>query len=328
LITLVGPPGVGKTHLAQQVLHASAPYFADGVCDLSLAEISNPDHVGMAIVNTLKIIPGAYETPAQCLANHLKGQHLLLMVDTFEHLLPAAPLLADVLVAAPHVKLLVTSRTALHLAGELVFTVQPLAVPDLAHLPPLDELARVPAVALYLARAQAVNQAFRLTRENASAVATLCVQLDGLPLAIELAAARSKLFSPAALLARFTGVQAAAPGESLHLLAHGPRNVPERHQSLANAIRWSYELLNKTEQTVFAQLALYARGCTLATAEQICGRPDAEATLLDSLATLVDHHLLQVESEPNSDPRFYMLETIRVFALAHLNAQGQRPASL
>jgi predicted ATPase len=257
---------------------------------------------------------------------NLAHKQILLLVDNFEHVLAAAPLVAELLAAAPRLKILATSRVSLHLYGEHEFTVPPLALPDPDRRPPLEILAQTAAIALFIQRAQAVKPDFVLTETNAAAVAGICARLDGLPLAIELAAARAKIFSPPALLARLE--------KRLALLTGGPRDFPARHQTLRSAIGWSYDLLNLAEQALFRRLGVFAGGCTLAAAEAVTGA-DGEwkpvngeslpstlhppSSILDGLTSLVDKSLLlSLASSHQDEPRLTMLETIREYALEQL----------
>jgi predicted ATPase/DNA-binding SARP family transcriptional activator len=274
LLTLTGPGGTGKTRLALQVAAELLGAFENGVTFVALAPISDPDLVVSAVFKTLGVQETAGRPPQESLEEHLRDRELLLLLDNFEQVLAAAPLVAELLASCPRLKVLVTSRAPLHLQGEQEFPVPPLAVPDLKHPPPVETLSQVAAVALFLQRAQAVKPEFALTDENAAAVAAICQRLDGLPLAIELAAARAKLFSPLALLTRLTS--------RLALLTGGARDRPARHQTLRSAIAWSYDLLAESEQSLFRRLSVFVDGCTLAAAEAICSdsasSPEPSAT--------------------------------------------------
>jgi predicted ATPase len=236
---------------------------------------------------------------------------LLLVLDNVEQLVDAAPQLAELLAAAAQLKLLVTSRTPLHVSGEHEFPVPSLSLPDPAHLPEIASLSQYEAVALFVDRARAVKADFAVTDANAPAIAEICVKLDGLPLAIELAAARAKLLSPQALLARLE--------QRFDLLIGGPRDMPARQQTLRATIDWSYGLLGPDEQTLFARLAVFAGGCTLEAAEAVCGADG----LLTGLSALIDNNLLRQEEQPDGEPRFTMLETIRAYALERLHGLGE-----
>ncbi len=243
----------------------------------------------------------------------------MLLLDNFEQLVSAAPVVAELLAAAPHLHVLVTSRTALHLSGEHEFVVPPLPLPDLRDLPPLDRLAQSEAIRLFVERAQAVKSDFALTEENAAAIAAICHDLDGLPLAIELAAGRSKLLSPQVLLPRLRN--------RLKLLVGGARDKPARQQTLHGTITWSYDLLDQGEKPLFRRLAVFVGGYTLAAAEAVCNADgDLEGDILDGVAGLVDKSLLQQEEQADGEPRFLMMETIREYALERLAASGEAEA--
>jgi predicted ATPase len=244
---------------------------------------------------------------------------VLFLFDNFEHLVLAAPLVADLLAMAPNLKILVTSRAALHVYGEHEFPVPPLGLPDSRSMPPVDVLSHYPAVALFLQRAIAAKPDFELNRENASAVAEICARLDGLPLAIELAAARLKILSPSALLTRLAS--------RLQLLTGGSRDLPQRQQTLRGAIDWSYDLLIPAEQKLFRRLSVFVGGCTLEGVEAVCDtKADLNLDLLDGMASMVDKSLLQQFGQPNGESRFVMLETLREYAREKL-AAGSEDAS-
>jgi non-specific serine/threonine protein kinase len=283
---------------------------------------------------------GQASLPAQ-LHTYLREKAMLLVFDNFEHLLPAAGLVADLLAMCPRLKILITSRTVLHLRGEHDLLIPPLPTPDPAHLPPLAALAAVPAIALFVARAAAVQPGFTLSAANAALVAAICRRLDGLPLAIELAAAWVKVLPLPALLARLD--------HRLPLLTGGPRDLPPRQQTLRAALDWSYDLLDPTEQALFRRLAVFAGGATLAAAEAVLGGGQAESAtpqteaapppaephspfriphfaILPGLAALVDKSLVQADAADNAEPRFTMLETVREYGLDHLAAAGEADA--
>ncbi|NTU85798.1 MAG: hypothetical protein HGA45_41790, partial [Chloroflexales bacterium] len=260
---------------------------------------------------------------AAALTSALAGRRVLLALDNLEHLLPAAPRLAELLQALPALHLLVTSRSVLHLSGEQVLPVPPLPVPDLATLPPPDELAAQPAIALLLARTQALNPNFTLTADNATDLAAICVRLDGLPLALELAAARLRLMAPRALLKRLE--------HRLALLTEGPRDAPERQRSLRAVIAWSYGLLEHRERLLFECLAVFAGSWPLDAAEQLVAEPERPAQtsgdVLDGLAALVDASLVQQTTGVDGEPRLQLLETVRAFAWERLEARGTAEAT-
>jgi len=238
---------------------------------------------------------------------------VLFLLDNFEHLIQAAPFVAELLAMSPNLKILVTSRAALHLYGEHEFPVPPLALPDSRSMPSVEALAQYPAVALFVQRAVAAKPDFELHRENALAIAEVCARLDGLPLAIELAAARVKVLSPSAMLTRLAS--------RLQLLTGGARDLPQRQQTLRAAIDWSYDLLSPAEQKLFRRLSVFVGGCSLEGVEAVCDtKGDLNLDLLDGMASLVDKSLLQQVEQPNGDSRFVMLETIREYAREKLDA--------
>jgi predicted ATPase/class 3 adenylate cyclase/DNA-binding CsgD family transcriptional regulator/Tfp pilus assembly protein PilF len=316
LVTLTGTGGVGKTRLALEVAAAVNTDFADGICFVALAPLIDPGLVLSTIAQALGVREQGSRPLLACLQDHLREQHLLLLLDNFEQIVSAAPIVTALLAAAPRVHALVTSRAALHLSGEHEFVVPPLSLPDLRDLPPPDRLSEYGAVSLFIARAQAVHSAFALTAENAPFIAAICQQVDGLPLAIELAAGRSKLLSPQALLPRLQS--------RLTLLVGGARDLPVRQQTLRQTIDWSYDLLEEHEQRLFRRLAVFVGGCTLEAAEAIChGQRDLEEDLLDGVARLVDQSLLRHETQANGEPRLLLLETIRDYGLERLKASGE-----
>jgi non-specific serine/threonine protein kinase len=335
LLTLIGPGGTGKTRLALQAAMELHDDFLDGIAFVALASISDPALVMPAIAKALGVMEAGDQPLGVRLSDALHDKQQLLLLDNFEHVLPAAPDIAVLLANAPRLKVLVTSRAALHLSGEREFAVPPLTVPNRAKLPPLDELAQFEALRLFVARAQAVKADFALTDENAAAVAEICRRLDGLPLAIELATARSKLFTPQALLARLE--------HCLTLLTGGPRDLPARQQTLRATIDWSYNLLDSWEQTLFAQLAVFVGGCTLEAAEAVTSELRIENEelrnephdqtflhssffILNLLESLVDKNLLQQTQGYAGEARFVMLETIHAYALERLTATAERAA--
>ncbi|HEX6483159.1 MAG TPA: tetratricopeptide repeat protein, partial [Ktedonobacteraceae bacterium] len=321
LVTLTGPGGTGKTRLALQVAADVSERFASGVFFVNLAPISDPALVVPIIAETLAIREGSGRTLLERLTEELRQRQVLLLLDNFEQVVSAAEQVAALLVACPRFKMLVTSREVLHVRAEHEFPVPPLFVPDPDHLPDLATLSRQAAVALFLQQAQAVRPDFQLTDANARAITELCARLDGLPLAIELAAARMKLFSPRALLARL--------GQRLSVLTSTSRDVPTRQQTLRNTIAWSYHLLDTREQRLFRRLSVFVDGCTLEAIEALCTSLDSESEpVLDVVASLLDKSLLQqAEQQVGEEPRFVMLETIREYALESLEALGETEAA-
>ncbi len=286
LVTLTGPGGTGKTRLALQTAAELIDEFSDGAWFVNLAPISDPDLVATTIAQTLGVREAGGQPLAERLNEYLRSKQLLLVLDNFEQVVEAARLLGALLVAAPNLKALVTSREPLHLAGEHEYAVPPLALPDPQALPPLDRLIEYAAVQLFLVRAQAVKADFAVTHANAPVIAAICARLDGLPLAIELAAARVKLLPPHALLARLD--------QKLKLLTGGARDLPTRQQTIRNTIDWSYDLLDAGEKTLFTRLGVFVGGRTLEAAEAVCNADgDLRIDVLDGLVALLDKSLLK-----------------------------------
>ncbi len=322
LLTLSGTGGVGKTRLALEVATKLREDFADGVCFVSLAPISDADLVLPTIAQAFDLKETPDWLPLEHLKAYLRENHLLLLLDNFEQVSAAAPLLVELLQACSKLKMLATSRVRLHVSGEYEFPVQPLAVPDPNHLPENDTLMEYAAVALFLQRTQAIKPDFQLRAGNARAIAEICLRLDGLPLAIELAAARIKLLSPQALLARLS--------HRLQVLTGGVRDAPVRQQTLRNTIQWSYDLLTAEEQRLFRLLSVFAGGCILTAVEEIYTALDGSDTVghvLDGVASLLDKNLVQQTEQQGEEPRLMMLETIREFGLERLTGSGEREAT-
>jgi predicted ATPase/DNA-binding CsgD family transcriptional regulator len=376
LLTLTGPGGVGKTRLALQAAVDVANQFSD-LHFVALASVADHELVAPTIAHALGIPEPSGETIVDRLTSFLRGRDALLVLDNFEHLVAAAPVVAALVAACPGLKALVTSRAVLRITGEHDFLVPPLDAPDLAHLPAATEVARYEAVRLFVERAAAAKSDFGLTEANAVAVASICHRLDGLPLAIELAAARIPHLPPAALLARLE--------RRLPLLTGGARDQPTRLQTMRNTIAWSYDLLAPEEQILFRRLAVFAGGFTLEAAEGVAAPPQraslrsgggggftasggvafgsggeeyddgptrapsppefaqrtappeaaprlpppersATPSVFDGVAALVDRSLLRQEEQPDGEPRYLMLETVREFALERLEASGEATA--
>ena len=318
LLTLTGTAGVGKTRLALEVARELVHDFADGVHVVSLAPISDPALVIPTIAHRLGLAESGSQPLLELLKTSQRDKHRLLLLDNFEHVIQAATLLAELLEACPTVKILVTSREVLRLRAEHRFAVPPLALPDPKHLPDDRSLAHVPAVDLFIQRAQAIRSDFYVTADNAATIAEICLRLDGLPLAIELAAARINLLPPQALLARLS--------QRLTVLTSGARDVPERQRTLRNTLAWSYQLLDAKAQRLFRRLSVFVGGCTL---EAVCAALDAETTavsVLDGVASLVDKSLLHQTEQVDGEPRYVMLETIREYGLECLQACGELEA--
>ena len=316
LVTLTGPGGVGKTRLAVEAAQALATGFADGVQFVGLGPVADPGLVTSTVAQALGVRRAGAEPLAPRLAEALRDQHLLLVLDNFEQVVEAAPVVAALLAACRNLKALVTSRVRLRLSGEREYAVSPLGLPDGGERAPKDQIAEAEAVRLFVERAQAVQADFALTQSNAVAVAGICRRLDGLPLAIELAAARLKVLPPSALLARLE--------RRLPLLTGGARDVPERQRTMRGTIAWSHDLLTTEEQVLFRKLSVFAGGFALEAAEAVVG-VDGEAAdeVLDGVASLVDKGLLRRTEDPGDEPRYAMLETVREYARERLEASGE-----
>jgi predicted ATPase/class 3 adenylate cyclase len=311
LLTLAGTAGVGKTRLSIQAATNLVAFFPDGVFFVPLASVSNVALVMPAIAQALDVDESGDQLLFERLKTSLQEKQLLLLLDNFEQVLDASLVVADLLAACPKLKLLVTSRAVLHVRAEHEYNVPPLALPDPAHLPDLAALSRYAAVALFVQRAQAARPDFRVTSANAPAVVAICARLDGVPLAIELAAARCKYFPPQTLLARLE--------QGLAVLASGARDLPVRQRTLRGAIAWSYDLLEVEEQKLFRRLAVFAGGCTLEAAERVCmAAGKLEGDVSDWLEALVDKSLLRQEEPGEGRTRYEMLQTLREYGLERL----------
>ena len=303
LLTLVGPGGAGKTRLALAVAAAVLHHFTAGVQFIGLGAINNPELVGSAIAKALEVQQPAGRTIPQAIAAELhESGPFLLLLDNFEQLLPAPSLLAELLEACPTIKILITSRACLRIYGEQEFPVFP--------------LAHESAVELFVQRAKAVRPSFVLSAENEGPIREICSRLDGLPLAIELAAARTRVLSPLTMLDRLES--------RLRLLVGGALDLPERQQTLRSAIDWSHDLLNDAEQKLFRRLSIFVGGCTLEAVEAVCNtRYDLDLDPFEGIASLMDKNLVQSHEVRGAEPRFVMLETIREYALECLRASGE-----
>jgi non-specific serine/threonine protein kinase len=330
LVALTGPGGVGKTRTALAVLREVAPRFRDGARFVGLAPVADPELVASTIAQALAAPEGGVGPIEERLAAFLRDQHMLLVLDNVEQVVEAAPLVARLLAACPELRVLATSRVPLRVSGEREYPLAPFGVLGADERASLDAIARSDAARLFVERAQAVAPGFELSAENAPVVAEICRRLDGLPLAIELAAARVKVLPPAALLARL--------GQRLPLLTGGARDLPERQRTLRDTIAWSYDLLPPAEQALFRRLAVFVGGFGLDAAEAVCGGwrmgnggwdgseyptpiPD-HLSPIDGIASLVDKSLLRQEAGPGMEPRYGMLETIREFGLERLAESG------
>lgn len=318
LITLTGSGGVGKTRLALQIGWDLLDEFPDGIYFVSLAAIRTPHLVISAIAEVLNRQETETRSLRADLKRFLQARRCLLIIDNFEHVIEAVPLVTELLMHCPHLKVLVTSREVLHLQSEHVYLVSPLSLPDSAYPLVPEHLAQVDAVRFFLQRAQAVQATFAMTPENAEAIAAICTRLEGMPLAIELAAARMNLLSPQDLSAQLDGETV---GTSLQVLSNGRRDAPPRHQTLRQAIAWSYNLLDAEEQALFRSLSIFVEGCTLEAAEAVCG--PLPLHVLSGLASLVDKNLVRRVEQSNGESRFILLETIRVYGWEQLQASGE-----
>ncbi|HEV2660193.1 MAG TPA: tetratricopeptide repeat protein, partial [Ktedonobacteraceae bacterium] len=325
LVTLTGTGGIGKTRLSLEVGAELLRSFRDGVYFVPLASINDVTLVLPTIAHTLGL-QHTYAERQQPLAAHmdylktfLREKHCLLLLDNFEQVVRAAPALAELLAACPRLKILVTSRAALHLSGEHEFPLPPLTLPDDTSPLPMHELTQYAAIALFLHRAMAIKPDFDVTTANIHTIAMICRRLDGLPLAIELAAARIKLLPPQALLQRLI--------HPLNILTGGRQNAPERHQTLRNTIAWSYHLLNAGEQQLFRRISVFVGSCSLEAIEALYrSYPERTMLVLDGVTSLIDKSLLR-QIEQGEEPRICMLETIREYALEMLDANGEERVS-
>jgi predicted ATPase/class 3 adenylate cyclase len=313
LVTLTGPGGTGKTRLSLQVAAAVRDEFSGGAFFVDLSPISDPALIPTTIASALGLQEQPNRPVLESLKAHLRDLRLLLVVDNFEQVQAGAPLIGQLLEAAPQLGIIVTSREVLHLRGEQEYPVPPLGMPDLTRLPPLEALSQYDAVALFIQRARGVRPDFAVDNDNAPAVAAICARLDGLPLAIELAAARVKLFAPSAILARLE--------QTLAFLTSAARDLPERQRTLRGAIDWSHDLLDATERILFRRLGIFVGGLTADDAQAVCD-PDGELgiDMLDGLASFVDKSLVTQAVGDAGEPRFVMLETIREYAGERLKA--------
>ena len=322
LLTLTGPPGIGKTRLALQAGAELVSAFPDGVFFVPLAPIASPDLVLPAIAQTLQVRETPGRTQLESLQNHLTGKLTLLLLDNFEQVVTAAPELPRLLSASSGTKLLITSREVLHLYGERDYPVPALSVPQMAdrqHPLPVEALTQYDAVILFLQRAAAEDPSFHLTEENAPVVAAICAQLEGLPLAIELAAARVRALTPQALLARLS--------ERLRILVGGPADQPARQRTLRGAIEWSYDLLDETERTLFRRLSVFVGGCSIEAVEAVCNAPGGLGIdALEGATALIDKSLLKQQEGVGGEARYWMLETLREYAGEKLAESGEAEA--
>ena len=316
LLTLTGPGGIGKTRVALQAAADLLDDFPDGTFFVPLATLTEAELFISTVAETLGVRETADQPLDESLKDYLSERRMLLLLDNFEQVLGAAPAVTELLAGAPGLKVLATSRTPLRLYGEKEYAVPPLAVPDVKHLPDLKSLSQYEAVRLFIERAKSAKADFEVTDASAPAVAEICVRLDGLPLAIELAAARIKMLPPQAMLQRL--------GSRLKLLTGGARDLPERQRTLRATIEWSFALLDEGEQLIFARLAVFSGGRTLQAIEAICdAEDDLPVDAFDGISSLLDKSLIRQEEGPGGEPRFVMLETVHEFAREKLQGSGE-----
>jgi predicted ATPase/class 3 adenylate cyclase len=313
LLTLTGPGGTGKTRLSLEVAGRALRHHPDGVYFVELAAITDPELVLPTIAQSLTLPDRGGRTAMERLVDHIGEKRLLVVLDNFEQVLAAAPSVNQLLAACPMLTVLASSRSTLHVSGEQEYPVPPLGLPDPANLPTHTKLSQYEAVALFIERARAVKPTFEVTNENAPSVAEICVRLDGLPLAIELAAARIRILSPQAMLGRLE--------DRLGLLSGGSRDLPERQQTLRGAIAWSHDLLDEPERALFAVLSVFVGGASIEAIETVAA-DRVGGPLLDALASLVEKSLVRQTEGVGGEPRFAMLETIREFAADQAAQRG------
>ena len=316
LVNLTGVGGVGKTHLALALGNAIQETFSDGVSFVSLATVYDSELVIPAIVHSLGLKEMGIRNPMQLLKAFLREKDLLIVLDNFEQVLLAAPLLSELLTSCTRLKLLVTSRAVLHVWGEHIYRVQPLEVPDLRRLPKLESLSQIPSVALFVQCAEAIQSEFQLTNENARDIAEICDQLEGMPLALEMAASQSNVLSPHSLLSRLE--------HPIDMLTGGRRDAPPRHQTLRNMMSWNDDLLSLDENMLFRRLAIFDGGFSLGAAEEIMRVfGDVSISVLDGIAALFDKSMLQQSTYDEEEPRLFVFEILREYGLELLAACGE-----
>jgi predicted ATPase/transcriptional regulator with XRE-family HTH domain len=314
LVTLVGTGGTGKTRLALEIGSRLTHAFGDGVVFVDLTPLRDANLVVPTIAEAVGMPARGGQPLRSALAGFLAPKQMLLLLDNCEHVLDAAPGIAALLGVCPRLAVLATSREALHVRGEREFPLLPLSLPEGDQLPATEDLARVPAITLFVERAVASSPGFALSADNAATVATICRRLDGLPLGIELCAARSKVLPPAAMLTRLEN--------RLTLLTGGGRDLPARQRTMRDAIAWSYDLLTASEQALFRRLAIFIGGWTLEAAQAI-GAGQDDLDVLDALDALVNASLVQPVEQPDGERRFGMLETVREFGMEQLGCSGE-----
>ena len=314
LLTLTGPGGTGKTRLSLAVAAKTADSWSGGVYFVDLSPLMDPALIGKAIANALNVRENPGEPIISTLTRAIGDRQILLIIDNIEHVVSGAIVLSKLLVAAPNLKILATSRETLHISGEHVFPVPPLSLPDQEHTSDFKSLSDSAAIALFVQRAKAVQSNFRLTAENGPIIAEICTRLDGLPLAIELAAARSRLLTPQAILERM--------GQQFMTLTAGARDVPERQRTLKNAIDWSYYLLDENEQHLFRCLSVFRKGLSLSGVEIVCAE-GLTIDFFDGLSSLLDKSLILQLDTPLEEPRFGLLNTLQSYAIEKLEESGE-----
>ena len=310
LVTLTGPGGIGKSRLAWEATERAAGSVSDGTFAVSLAHLQGADQVAPAIMFALGLKESADRSPLQVLASGLYEQRKILLLDNFEHVLDAAPLVVDLLLACPVLRILVTSRTPLHIDGEQLFPVPPLGLPRPGLLISTVDVVKADAIALFVQRARQHTPDFSVTAKDAATIVAICRRVDGLPLAIELAAPQLRLFSPQDLLQRLD--------RQLPLLIDGPRNLPVRQQTMRSTLDWSHGLLSPVEQRVLHQLSVFAGGWTLEAAGAVCDRDD----VVEQMRSLLDHGLVQQVTQPDGSTRYMLLEIIKEYAFELLEASS------
>jgi predicted ATPase len=313
MVTLMGPGGTGKTRLSLQVAQELLDQFSNGVYFVPLADDTNADQFISRVAQQLAVREGGRPL-LENVKDYLRDKKMLLVMDNFEQLVSAAPVVAELLAAALQLKIITSSRIALNLLGEREYPVPPLDLPQADDESVWEKLLESESVILFVERARTALPNFALTKDNASSVAEICRRLDGLPLALELAAARIKLLQPQAILSRLD--------DKLKLLTGGARDLPTRHQTLRNTLEWSYDLLNQDEKILYARLGVFVGGFTFEAVEAVCN-PDGKLDILESLTSLANNSLLRQEETADGEPRFGMLETIRAYALERLSAAGE-----
>jgi len=318
LVTLTGPGGAGKTRIALQVAAERLMAYGDGAFVVELAPITDPELVTSAIASVLRIEPAADRPLLETIVDRLRDRDMLLVLDNVEQIPGVGTMVAKILAGASKVRALVTSRSLLRVRGEREFAVPPLRIPDAAHVPPLAELSQFEGVTLFLERARAVRPDIELTIDSAPAIAEIVARLDGLPLAIELAAAKARVLSPQAILGRL--------GSRLAFLRGGARDLPERQQALREAIDWSYQLLTPQDQDRIRRLGVFVGGFTVETVDGLLRPDDPEVDAVEAIEALADQSLVHRQIGERGEPRFTMLETIREFALERLAEAGEMKA--